>query len=269
MPESCDAARREGDDFSNAVSRFRLDMRIVIIGALERELGPLVKGWRSRKLQYGGREFTFYEGEHAVVVCGGIGGERARSAAQAAIAEFSPELVISAGFAGALVAELHTGDTIFPATVIDTQDGSRHSTAIQHAPVGATSLGRTVLASCPEIADGAQKRRLASSYRAHAVDMESAAVLRAAQVHNLPFLAIKAISDELGFELPPGMSDFVRSGQFDSRGFLLHVAVRPWLWRRVLGLARNSEIAAENLCAWLRPSILTHTIVSGTIASQP
>ena len=196
-----------------------------------------------------------------------MGAEPARRAAQAAIAEFSPELLISAGFAGALVAELHTGDTIFPAMIIDTKDGSRHATAINRAPLGSTPNARTLLASCPDIASGREKQRLANSYGAHAVDMESAEVSRAAEAHNIPFVAVKAISDELDFELPPAVSAFIRNGRFETVRFLLHAAIRPWLWARVLGLAHNSDLAARNLCAWLRPSVLNHTIASGTITS--
>lgn len=238
--------------------------RIAIVAGLEREIRLLVKGWPSRKVEYESREFTFYEGEHAVVVCGGIGAEAARRAAQAIIVTFSPELVISAGISGALVAELHVGDTIFPSTVIDTQDGSRHATVIRNAPVGGTALGRTMLVSHTKIVGAAEKQWLAKSYGAHAVDMESAGVARAAEVHNLPFLAIKSISDELDFELPE-MSQFIHHGGFETARFLLHVALRPWLWLRMVRLAQNTQIAAANLCAWLRPSALTNTIVPSTI----
>jgi adenosylhomocysteine nucleosidase len=236
---------------------------IAIIVALERELRPLIKDWPSTPFTYEGREFTFYESTYAAAVCSGIGPESARAAAEAIIAQHSPELLISAGVAGALVPELHVGETIFPTTVVDTQDGSRHETAIHDAPLGTTPLARTILASYPEVANAAQKQQLAKSYGAHAVDMESAAVARAAQVHGLPFLAIKAISDELDFELP-GMSQFIRGGQFQTRRFMFHIAIQPWLWLRVFRLARNTRIASENLCAWLRESVLTNTIVPGT-----
>ena len=236
--------------------------KIALIVALERELRPLVKCWRSTTVTHEGREFTFYESDYAIAVCSGIGPEAARAAAEAIIAQHSPDLLISAGVAGSLVPELHVGETIFPTTVIDTQDGSRHETAIHDAPLGKTPLARTVLASYPEIAGAAQKQQLAKSYGAHAVDMEAAAVARAAQVHGLPFLAVKAISDELDFELPD-MSRFICSGQFQTTRFLPYVAIRPWLWLRVFRLARNTRIASENLCAWLRESVLTNTIVSG------
>ena len=236
--------------------------RIAIIAAVERELRPLVENWSAKTIQHDGRAFKFYESSYAVAVCGGIGHESARRAAEAAIKEYYPGAIVSAGIAGALVPELRVGDTIFPAVVIDTQDGSRHETAIGSAPVAKTALGRTVLVSYPEVASTAQKHQLAKSYGGHAVDMESAAVARAAQKYSLPFLAVKAISDEVDFEMPE-MSRFIRNGEFRTGAFVAHVIIRPWLWPRVLRLARNTKVASENLCAWLRESALTNTIVTG------
>jgi adenosylhomocysteine nucleosidase len=239
--------------------------KIAIIAAIKPELRPLVKSWPATKIDHEGREFIFYESDYAVAVCGGIGAQAARHAAEAAIAKYSPEILISAGVAGALVPELRIGETIFPSTVIDTQDGSRHQTAIHNAALGGSSLARTVLASYPEIASVAQKQQLARSYGAHAVDMEAAAVARAAHTHHLNFLAIKAISDESDFELPE-MSRFIRDGKFRTKPFIVHVAVRPWLWLKVIRLARNTQLASHSLCAWLRESALTNTIVPGTIS---
>jgi adenosylhomocysteine nucleosidase len=233
--------------------------QFAIIAALETELQPLVKSWSSTT-DHG---LTFYESNYAVAICGGIGAESARRAAEAVIAKYSPELLISAGVAGSLVADLKVGATIFPATVIDSQDASRHATSIQHAPVGNTAVGRTILVTYPEVASVAQKQQLAKSYGAHAVDMEAAAVARAAQKHNLPFIAVKAISDDVNFEISE-MFRFIRAGKFDTTGFALHLSIRPWLWLRVFRLARDTKIASENLCAWLRESALTNTIVPGS-----
>jgi adenosylhomocysteine nucleosidase len=239
--------------------------KIAIVAAIERELWPLIKSWPATKIDHEGRDFTFYESAYAVAVCGGIGAESVRRAAEAIIVRYSPEVLISAGVAGALVPDLRAGETIFPSIVIDTQDGSRHQTAIRDAALGGSSLARAVLASYPEIASVAQKHQLAKSYGAHAVDMEAAAVARAAQAHNLSFLAIKAISDESDFELPD-ITRFIRNGKFRTKRFILHVAVRPWLWLKMIRLARNTQLASHSLCAWLRESALTNTIVPGTIS---
>ena len=236
--------------------------KIAIIAALEREVHPLIRDWPTTGAHYDGRDFTVYESKYAVVVCGVIGPEAARRAAEAIIVKYSPDIVISAGVAGALVPNLRVGETIFPVTVVDTQDGSHHETAIKNAPVANTPLGRTILASYPEIAGAEKKQALAKSYSAQAVDMEAAAVARATQTHGIAFIAIKSISDEHDFAMP-GMSPFVRNGKFETRRFAFHVALRPWLWLAVYRLARNTRIASENLCAWLRESALTNTIVTG------
>lgn len=240
-------------------------MKIAIIAALWQELRPLIKTWPRKTVTHEGREFTFFESSYAVAVCSGIGFEAGRRGAQAAIVHYSPELLITAGVAGALTPELHVGDTIFPTLVIDARDSSRHETAIQDARLGNSPLARTVLVSAPEIAGAKEKQKLAKAYGAHAVDMEGAAVARAAQAHELPFVAIKAISDELDFELPD-MARFIKDGQIQTTGFVVQVALRPWLWLRVARLARNNRIASENLCAWLRESVLTNTIVPGVRA---
>src|SRR5690242_15434276 len=57
--------------------------KIAIVAAIERELWPLIKNWRSVKSEHEGREFTFYESEYAVAVCGGMGAEYGRRAAEA------------------------------------------------------------------------------------------------------------------------------------------------------------------------------------------
>ncbi|HXF13217.1 MAG TPA: hypothetical protein VN517_08680 [Terriglobales bacterium] len=239
--------------------------KIAIVAAIERELWPLIKSWRSIKAEHEGREFTFYESHYAVAVCGGIGAEFGRRAAEAIIVKYSPELLISVGVAGALVPELHIGDTVFPAVVIDASDGSRHESVIRNAALGKTPFARTILISSPNVAGAAEKKQLAKSYGAHVVDMEAASVARAAQVHNLPFLAVKAISDDVDFELAE-MNRFIRNGRFETASFVLFLIPRPWLWLKMIRLARNTQLASQNLCAWLRESALTNTIIPGTIS---
>ena len=81
--------------------------------------------------------------------------------------------------------------------------------------------------------------------------MEAAAVARGAQSHGLQFKAVKAISDEHDFEMPP-MERFIRhDGQFRTAAFAVFIAIRPWLWTKAARLARNSAKASDALCAWL------------------
>jgi adenosylhomocysteine nucleosidase len=215
--------------------------KVAIVAALEREVRPLIKQWRPVERDYDGRKYKFFENDRAVLVCGGIGPEAARRATEAIINLYTPLLVQSAGFAGALDPTLKAGTVLTPICVIDAKDGSRIEAGVGH----------WVLVSVDQPVSVKQKAKLAEAYWAHAVDMEAAAVARAAQAHDITFVGLKAISDEADFEVPP-MERFIASdGHFRTASFAAYVALRPWLWLRTIRLARNSSKAAAALCGWL------------------
>ena len=80
--------------------------------------------------------------------------------------------------------------------------------------------------------------------------MEAAAVARAAHVHGTRFACVKAISDDQDFDMPD-MERFVNDGQFSTSRFVAHSIAQPWLWPRVIRLAKNSASAANSLCKLL------------------
>jgi adenosylhomocysteine nucleosidase len=215
--------------------------RIGIVAAMEREVWPLVRHWSARKREFDARPFRFFENERAVLVCAGMGAEAARSAAEAMIQLYHPAALQSVGFAGALDPTLEVGTLLGVKRVIDARDGSKAEAA----------GGYWTLLTVESISGAAEKARLAASYGAHAVDMEAAAVARAAEAHQLPFLALKVVSDRYDFDVP-SFQRFVGSrGDFRSARFVAFAAVRPWVWARVLLLARNSAKARNALCSWL------------------
>lgn len=212
--------------------------KVAIVAALEHEVSALVNTWTLRERHFSGRKFRFFENGQAVVVCGGIGSDAAKRATEAVIALYQPELILSAGYAGALVGELSVGDVIRPSRAIDA-DGETV------AEISGTP--RAILVSHSRIANTIQKAKLANSYGAVAVDMEASSVARAAQAAGTPFAVLKVISDEYEAKLPE-MDRFVTTnGRFRTRAFALHVAVRPWLWLRVMQLAKNSARASTAL----------------------
>jgi len=230
--------------------------KVAIVAALEREVRALVKHWRVIERDYEGRRFRFFESGETVLVCGGIGAEAARRATEAVIGLYQPELVQSVGFAGALDPALKVGEIFSPSRITDAKDGSSVE----------TGTGRGVLVSAAAIAGIADKAKLAAAYGAHAVEMEAAAVARGAQARGVRFMATKAISDESNFAMP-SMDGFVNdNGQFRTGKFLALAALRPWLWRHVIQLARNSAKASRALCAELARSVNEpkKTPVSGT-----
>jgi adenosylhomocysteine nucleosidase len=211
--------------------------KVAIVAALEREVAPFVKGWGQSSREWDGRSFRFYEKEQTVVVCGGVGAEAARRAAEAAISLFRPVAVISAGFAGAIDPGYAVGDTLTPSQVIDAGDGSR-----MHA-----ESGEGILITFDTVADVEQKARFAKAFGAHAIDMEAAAVGRAAQAHGIKFLACKVISDSSDTSLPPLTRFIGPDGKFQMLRFGVYIAVRPWRWAALRRLARDSMKAARAL----------------------
>jgi adenosylhomocysteine nucleosidase len=218
-------------------------LKVAIVAALEREITGLTRTWNRVQQQYEAREYIFFQQDEMVAVAGGIGADAARRAAEAVIALYDPALILSVGFAGALDAGLRAGDVLTPAVVIDARDGSRSEID------GRDRHG--VLVTFMAVAGAHQKAGLAQAYGAQAVDMEAAAVAAAAHAHGIRFGTVKAISDELGFEMPE-MSGFIgQRGQFRTASFAAFVVLRPWLWRRVAVLAGNSRKAGKALAARL------------------
>jgi adenosylhomocysteine nucleosidase len=215
--------------------------KVAIVAALEREVRPLIKHWRPVERDYDGRKYKFFENERAVLVCAGVGPEAARRATEAIIRLYAPVMVQSVGFAGALDSTLKVGTVMTPICVIDAKDGSRVEAGVGHWVV--VTVDRAVNVE--------QKTKLAKAYWAHAVDMEAAAVARGAQAHDITFVGLKAISDEADSEMPPIDRFIAGDGTFRTGAFTAFVALRPWLWRRVIQLARNSAKAANALCEWL------------------
>ena len=232
--------------------------RIAIVVALEREVRPLIKQWRASEKESGGRQFRFFEKDEFVLVCGGIGAEAARRAAEAVIAIYAPALICSAGFAGALDPNLKVGDIVQPRHVVNAGDGSK-------VDLGS---GEGVLVTFGQVATPQQKARLRDSFGATAVDMEAAAVARSAEARGVRFAVVKVISDEFDFAFT-SMERFVDSnGRFLEGRFAWFAALRPWLWPQVWRLARNGSRASRALCDWLRKMNAESTTTSRVRAME-
>jgi adenosylhomocysteine nucleosidase len=224
---------------------------IAIIAALERELAPLISGWQRTDVRAQNRTIRIYEKDNILVAFGGIGGNSARIAADAAYnhAQRSVSLFISAGLAGALVPDLKVGQVFIPKLIIGDSDNNEIE----------TPSGTGTLITVGAIAGAAHKKLFAAKYHAQALDMEAFAVADVARIYNVDCIAMKAISDELDFDLPPLGRFVTDSGDFRTAAFIAYAAVRPWLWPTVLRLNRNSDIAIKQLCSVLQKTIASYS----------
>jgi adenosylhomocysteine nucleosidase len=229
--------------------------RPIFIAALPREVASLVKGdgWQSNQSQRK-RGIHLYSNDHAVVSCAGMGAHRASLAVEAALTLGPASELVSVGWAGACNHRFKVGDVIHPTIVIDAKTGERFFIQEPNTTDGSPEILVTVAKPSGII----EKERLEISYYASAVDMEAASVARIARARDLPFHAIKAISDEATFEIPY-LSDFTApNGQFRQIAFSFHLAVRPSLWKPVAILAKGSKLAAHQLCAEIQAHIDQH-----------
>lgn len=230
--------------------------RIAIVCAMEAEIKPLVRKWRKVR----DRGLTFFESEEAVAVAAGIGSAPAALAAMALVAREQPSSLVSVGFAGALRSNLQVGDVLWPRTVINVATSRRFESRSEKAD--------GILVSGRVIADEDRKKDLHEQFEADAIDMESAGIASVADSCGLPFIAVKVISDEVDFAMPP-LNEFVdTTGRFHVAAFIMKAAVRPKWWGPTWQLSQNSRRASVELCQALAHQMQEFT-KSGTGALVP
>jgi adenosylhomocysteine nucleosidase len=167
-----------------------------------------------------------------------MGAEAALRAFASAVSDGSVDMLLSVGWAGSLDAQVHPGTAHVPTVVIDAQTGE------QFSRTEGTRQWRLV--TTPRVADVAEKTRLATTYPgALLVDMEAAAVARLAEMHGIPMLCIKGVSDAAEATLPD-LNPFIDSrGRMRMAHFLAYIAIRPRFWPSLLHLGKNSALAAN------------------------
>jgi adenosylhomocysteine nucleosidase len=235
--------------------------KTVIIAAMERELSPLVRGWKKGELSSSERRFIFFENQNVVAVVSGIGCRNAALATSAAVEQLHPSALMSVGLAGALIRSLKVGSIFTPSVVVNAGDGAEYRCSAESSRVSGG-----VLVSAEEIAGAETKQMLVERFHALVVDMEAAGVARIAQAANIDFRCVKAISDEADFAMP-SMARFIDAcGSFQTSKFAVWAAARPWQWSRVAALGRNSSRAARALCDWLAKN-LTSRLPAGEIVT--
>jgi hypothetical protein len=223
--------------------------RIAIVAAMRVELAPLLGKMRPHVVD----GVDLFELSEAMVAVGGIGGKHARHAAEVVIeqAQPEPELLVSAGMAGAISPQLKVGEVGWIREVVDVATGDRYP----------TRGGEWVLVTSQDISDVAEKRALLTKYATDVVDMEGAAVAQVAKQRGLEFAAVKAISDDAAFPMPPLNRFIDGEGRFGKGRFLLYVALRPNWWPVLVKMQANTAIASTNLCRELNHLIKEYSSV--------
>jgi len=171
----------------------------------------------------------------------GMGAEAAERAAALLVAR-PLRAIVAAGFCGALDRSLSVGDLVAAESVVEERTG--RAFPADPGLLAAAPGRRGTLVSAERLArTPADRARLEGL----AVDLESAAVAAAAAAAGVPFLALRAVTDEVEHVLP----DFDRltdaAGRLTPGAGLLYFLVHPGELRSLLRLGRGARTAGAAL----------------------
>jgi len=182
----------------------------------------------------------------------GIGSERAYDVASTALSAGASALV-SWGIAGALVPELSPGTILLPEQVL-TAEGEEFATDSQWRMELRRALqpmfavhGGSLIAAREVLSTRAAKARVAQASGASVVDMESAAVGRAAADAGKPFVVLRVVVDTLADTFPRGVSRWIDAAGNRRLIAALETAFRPMFWPELFRLSRRYRQARRTL----------------------
>ena len=197
--------------------------KVGFICPMDCELDAVTRLFDEKKtVRYAGLDF--YEGmiakRRAVAVKCGVGKVFAALATEALILGFSPDLIINTGVAGNLSDALSIGDVVVSTAVvqhdmdtspigdpvglisgigkvfIESDDDAAERMCAVLSRLG-VRYARGVIASGDQfIASDAERARITATFGALCCEMEGAAVGQVCYLHGVPFLVLRALSDD-------------------------------------------------------------------------
>ena len=175
-----------------------------------------------------------------------IGGD-----AVAGLIEQGANALVSFGLAGGLDPGLRPGEIIVPSEVMVCAERLPTDPRLSRLLGGATPHtllgGASIIVSCDD------KRRCHERTQTAAVDLESAAVARAATSHRIPFAVVRAICDPAERTLPPAaLAALNAAGAIGIWRVLASVATHPRQLPALATLTMDAAMARRSLAARVR-----------------
>lgn len=238
-------------------------LQVLLLASSPEELRPFVRTCCQRRLAAGLGKGWHLEGAdfQGVALLLGMGGTDPEFLAGLAMDQYSPEVVLVAGFGGALTAvPPPTGLVVAEACWRLTADGRRLQpqefqvavpavadlvTKLRHVglPVTAGTLITTA-----QVTAKASLLPLVAHLTAPVLDLETAAIAAAAQARSLPMLAVRAITDGAGEEIQDFLARIIHRHRGVPLSRLLPALLaHPSRLRYILHLWGRSRQAALHL----------------------
>jgi adenosylhomocysteine nucleosidase len=245
-------------------------MNILITYAVEAEFAPWRRLRDLQKVTVGGVELNRAQLGRATVdfVITGMGAANAGRVAETIISKAYSFCIIS-GFAGALKPCVKLGDVVASGKV------QRHASCqtevcdpdllTRASENGATRIA-TMLTTDHVVITATEKNQLCEV--ADAVDMESFAILHAANKKNVPSAVVRVISDSFDRDMLAELDTIVDPhGHVKIAGVVRYVAKHPLTVPALVRLGRDSKNAAEALAHFLESYI--NKLSSATHGNPP
>ena len=244
---------------------------LVFMAALRRELSPV-----EALVQVRHRERTrgciiaqgSVGGLSVALVQSGVGKQRAQEGVRAVMESCRPEAVINIGFAGGVSPDVKGGDLVLAERVYpwDPQangengdSASKDSLSADSALLEAAMLTlqeeqipshKGDLLTVPNVVGPELKKWVGARLPVKAVDMESYWIGETLMEHSVPFLAVRAVSDEMGDVLPDFQRFEDQMGQVQPLNAALYFLTHPRHLISAPRLAGTSRRATANLGAF-------------------
>lgn len=168
-----------------------------------------------------------------------------------------PRYVFLAGFAGALHAELRVGAPILADAVVG-PDGAAHPATL---PLSLPYAHGTLLTSDRLIGSPADKRRLAETTGAVAVDMETSYVAAWCERRGVPWGCLRVVTDAAATPVSKDVFDLLENGHVSPWRLTKALIRRPAIVSELLTLGRATTAAAKVIAEALTMAIEEGPIV--------
>jgi adenosylhomocysteine nucleosidase len=203
-----------------------------------------------------------FKNRETLLVQTGMGKERAENATRFALKHYPVKTIISLGFAGGLAPEPSIGDVVVCSTLLSGSGMEQKEDRLEPLAPDANLLSlasqvcwdlgtRFCLGSgvtVPELDSNRQKmEQLGVTFKAHIVDMESYWIARIASDAMIPFIAIRAISDNIQNSVQPFDQILSSDGKLLPGKAIFTFLSHPQYLVNVFTLYRNSRLAKRNL----------------------
>ena len=213
----------------------RIKMTIGILGAMQEEISPLLKYYKTYEtIAFGGN--TFYKvslpNKTLIIACSRIGKVHSSLSAATMILHFGCEKMIFNGVAGGINPNYKIGDlvigeklcqhdvdiTIFghpfgyfsEGKIFTPTDTSLNNLALEVAKEFAIPLHQGIIATGDQFISSKEKKEwIKNEFKADAIEMEGASVAVVCDNLNIPICVIRAISDNAGDEALISYEEFL------------------------------------------------------------